>query len=128
MTYLDSYYWFMRKIWKICVKIFVQYFKKFHDKKYIWNRYLQQNQKTEHINWAWFGIPHPAQMKLFPKCNFFSQESTNSYRKITLFYQKVRVLNFLCHLIWLRWFNFLVHECLNLTRFYFSVSYALCIQ
>ena len=23
---------------------------------------------------------------------------------------------------------FLVHECLNLTRFYFSVSYALCIQ
>ena len=89
------------------------------------NRFLQYVQKTEHINWAWFEIPHAAQRKLFPKCNFFSQESTKSNRRITLFYQKVRYLHFLCHLIWLRWFNVLVHECLNLTRFCFNVSYDL---
>ena len=74
------------------------------------NRFLQHVQKTEHINWAWFGIPHAAQRKLFPKCNFFSQESTKSYRRITFFYQKVRDLHFLCHLIWPRWFNFIVHD------------------
>ena len=92
------------------------------------NRFLQHAQKTEHINWAWFGIPHAGQRKLFPKCEFFSQESTKSYRRITYFYQKFRDLHFLCHLIWPRWFNFLVNECLNLTRFCFSVSYAPCIQ
>ena len=27
-----------------------------------------------------------------------------------IFYQKVRNLHFLCHLIWPRWFNFLVHD------------------
>ena len=85
------------------------------------NRFLQHVQKTEHINWAWFGIPHAAQKKLFTKCNFFSQEFTKSYRKITFFYQNVRDLHFLCHFIWPRWSNFLVHECLNLTRFCFSV-------
>ena len=31
------------------------------------------NTSTEH---AWFEILHGAQRKLFPKCNFFSQEST----------------------------------------------------
>ena len=44
------------------------------------------------------------------------------------FFTKKSDLHFLCHLIWPRWFNFLVHECLNLTRFCFSVSYALCIS
>ena len=83
--------------------------------------------KTEHINWAWFLIPHAAQGKIFPTCNFFLEESTKSYIKITFFYQKVRDFPFLCHLIWPRWFNFLVHECLNLIRFCFSVPYALCI-
>ena len=50
--------------------------------------------------------------------------------KNNIFYQKVRDLRFPYHLIWPRWFNFLVHdfECLNLSRFCFSVSYALCIQ
>ena len=33
------------------------------------------------------------------------------------FFTKKSDLHFLCHLIWPRWFNFLVHECLNLTRF-----------
>ena len=37
-------------------------------------------------------------------------------------------MHFLCHLIWPRWFNFLVHGCLNLTWFCFSISYALCVQ
>ena len=83
--------------------------------------------KTEHINWAWFLIPHAAQGKIFPTCNFFLEESTKSYIKITFFYQKVRDFPFLCHLIWPRWFNFLVHECLNLIRFCFNVPYALCI-
>ena len=46
----------------------------------------------------------------FQNVTFFSQESTKSYRRITLFYQKVRDLHFLCHLIWPRWFNFLVHD------------------
>ena len=66
-----------------------------------------------YINWTLFGIPHAAQRKLFPKCNFFSQQSAKSYRKITFLYQKVRDLHFLCHLIWPRCFNFLVHECLS---------------
>ena len=41
---------------------------------------------------------------------FFSQESTKSYRRITFLYQKVRDSHFLCHLIWSRWFNFLVYD------------------
>ena len=86
------------------------------------NRFLQHVQKTEHINWASFGIPHAAQGKLFPKCNFCSQESTKSYRRITFFYQKLRDLHFLCLLIWSR-FNFFWLDCLNLTRFWFNVSY-----
>ena len=35
------------------------------------NRFSQHVQKTEHINWVWFGILHAAQRKLFPKFNFF---------------------------------------------------------
>ena len=35
MAYLDWYYWFMGKIGKICVKIFVEYFKKLHDKQQV---------------------------------------------------------------------------------------------
>ena len=34
------------------------------------NRFSQHVQKTEHINWGWFGILHAAQIKLHPKCNF----------------------------------------------------------
>ena len=34
-------------------------------------RFSQLVQKTEHINWEWFGILHAAQRKLLPKCNFF---------------------------------------------------------
>ena len=65
----------------------------------------------------------------FPNVTFFLKNPQKViYRRVTFFYQKVRNLHFLCHLIWPRWFNFLVHECLNLTRFFFSVSYALCIQ
>ena len=35
------------------------------------NRFLQDIQKNEHINWGWFGILHDAQKKLLSKCNFF---------------------------------------------------------
>ena len=69
------------------------------------NRFLQHVQKTEHIKWAWCGISYAAKRKLFPKCSFFSQESTKSCRRITFFNQKIRDLHFLCHLIWLRWFK-----------------------
>ena len=74
------------------------------------NRFLQHVQKTGHINWAWFGIAHATQSKLFSTCNFFSQEPTKSYKRIIFFYQKVRNLPFLCLLIWLRWFNFIVQN------------------
>ena len=53
------------------------------------------NTSTEH---GWFEILHGAQRKLFPKCNFFSQEST---KKLTFFCQKFRDLHFLSHSIWL---------------------------
>ena len=46
----------------------------------------------------------------FQNVTFFLQESTKSYRRITLFYQKVIDLHFLHHLIWPRWFYFLVHD------------------
>ena len=35
------------------------------------NRFLQHVQKTEHINWGWFGIFHAAQKKLLAEINFF---------------------------------------------------------
>ena len=75
---------------------------------------MQLVQKTEHINWAWFGIPDTAQKKLLPECNILEgeelQESTKSYKIIIFFYQKVRYFHFLWQLIWPRWFNFLVHD------------------
>ena len=73
------------------------------------NRFLQHVQKTEQINWVWFGIPHAAKRKLFPKCYFFLK-NPQKVIKNNIFNQKVRNLHFLCHLIWPRWFNFLVHD------------------
>ena len=73
------------------------------------NRFLQHVQKTEQINWAWFGIPHAAERKLFQNVTFFLK-NPQKVIKNNIFYQKVRDLHFLCHLIWLRWFNFLVHD------------------
>ena len=58
------------------------------------NRFLKDVQKTEHVNSAWFGIPHAAHWKLFLKCNFFSQECTKSYRRITFFTKKSEICIF----------------------------------
>ena len=97
----------MEKYEKMCVKVYVEIFQGIPWQK---NRFLQHVQKTEHINLAWIGIPYAAQRKLFPKCNFFPQESTKVIQEEYFFYQKVRDFHFLCHLIWPRWFSFLVHE------------------
>ena len=50
------------------------------------NRFSQHVQKTEHINWGWFGILYVAQRKHLPKFQRFSQEFTKSYRRLTFFY------------------------------------------
>ena len=121
MAYLDQYYWSMQKMWKNMCQNFGRIFQEISWQK---KRFLQHVQKTEHVNLAWSGIPHAAQRKFFPKFNFFCKNSQKVIEEEYLFTN----LHFLCHLIWPRWFNFLVHECLNLTRFCFIVSYALCIQ
>ena len=43
------------------------------------NRFSQHVQKTEHINWGWFGIPHAAQRKLIPKSNIFRKDPQKVY-------------------------------------------------
>ena len=75
--------------------------------------------------------------------NSFSRRSAKNYgksfRKLWCFFRYNNVLylslksqrfaQFLCHLMWSIWFNFLVNNLSvvkNLTRFYFSVPYALC--
>ena len=71
---------------KICLKVYVEQFKKFHDKKYLqmqcnnwrlhciesysWNNILNQlflEKIFILINWEWFGILHASQRKHTPK-------------------------------------------------------------
>ena len=112
----------MGKIWKnMCQNLYRIYLRNSVTK----NRFLQHVQKTEYINWASFRIPHAAQRKFFPKCNFFSQEFTKRYRGITYFLPKSQRFAFsvpfnLTEKVQLLslWLGFL-----NLTRFWFSVSY-----
>ena len=73
------------------------------------NRFLKYVQKTEHVNWAWFGIPHAAQNKLFPRCNFFARIH-KKLEKNNNFLPKSQIFAFSMHLIWPGWFNFLVHN------------------
>ena len=57
-------------------------------------RLSQHVQKAEHINWGWFGILHV----------------TFSSRIHKVREQNIKDLHLLCHLMWPRWFNFLVHD------------------
>ena len=75
--------------------------------------------------------------------NSFSRRSAKNYGKsfwklwcffrynnvLYLSLKSQRFAQFLCHLMWSIWFNFLVNNLSvvkNLNRFYFSVPYALC--
>ena len=105
--------------------MYVEYFKKFNKKKKNFcNMFRKLNLSTEHDLESLMLL----RGKSFQNVTFFHKNPQKFIEEQHSFYQKVRYLLFLCHLILLGWFNFLVHECLNLTRFCFSVSYALCIQ
>ena len=78
---------------------------------------------------AWFEIPHAAQRELLQKCNFFSQQSTKNYRRITFFYQKVRDFHFSVPFSLIEMVELLNSwlEYLNLTRFCFPVFHMLFV-
>ena len=62
------------------------------------NRFLQHVQKTEHINWGWFGTPHAAQRKLLPKCNFFRNNPQEVIEEWHFFTKKSEICIF--YVIW----------------------------
>ena len=63
------------------------------------NRCLQHVQKTEHITESDLEFLELLKGNSFQNVTFCSQESTKSIEEEHFFNQKVRVLDFLCHLI-----------------------------